>query len=49
MVEVPNTGDLERFVEVTVDLDKELTGVHDLFFVMYGKAFCFDAWSFARD
>lgn len=47
-VEVPNTGDLMRFVEVTVDLDKEVTGVHDLFFVMFGKEFYFDAWSFAE-
>lgn len=47
-VEVPNTGDLERFVEITVDLDKEITGVHDLFFVMFGKGFYFDAWSFEK-
>lgn len=47
-VEVPNTGDLERFVEVTVDLDRDITGVHDLFFVIFGKKFHFDAWSFHR-
>jgi arabinoxylan arabinofuranohydrolase len=47
-VEVPNTGDSQRFAEVTVGLTKVVTGVHDLFFVLYGKEFCFDAWSFER-
>lgn len=43
---VPNTGDLERFVEVTVELDETITGVNDLFFVFAGDGFVFDAWHF---
>lgn len=45
-LEVPNTGNLNQFVEVTVDLDNEVTGVHDLFFVFAGEGFDFDAWCF---
>lgn len=48
-VEVPDTGDLQGFVEATVDLVGEITGVHDLFFVMTGGRFYFDAWSFVRN
>jgi len=43
---VPNTGDLERFVEVTVELHETITGVNDLFFVFAGDGFVFDAWHF---
>ncbi len=45
-LEVPNTGDLSQFVEVTVNLDDEVTGVQDLFFVFVGEGFDFDAWYF---
>lgn len=43
---VPNTGGLECFEEVTVELDQTITGVHDLFFVFAGDSFAFDAWRF---
>lgn len=45
-LEVPNTGNLNQFEEVTVDLDGTVTGVHDLFFVFVGEGFDFDAWYF---
>lgn len=47
-LEVPNTGRLNNFVEVTVDLDDEVSGVHDLFFVFMGGSFDFDAWHFHK-
>ena len=43
---VPNTGSLNDFVEVTVSLDKPITGEQDLFFVFAGEGFAFDAWRF---
>jgi arabinoxylan arabinofuranohydrolase len=46
-VEVPKTGSLEEFVEVTVEVEK-VKGRHDLFFVFAGEAFAFDAWSFEQ-
>ncbi len=46
-VEVPQTGSMEEFVEVTVAVEK-VQGRHDLFFVFTGEAFAFDAWSFAQ-
>ncbi len=43
---VPNTGSLEKFVEVTVELERPITGVNDLFFIFAGDGFAFDAWQF---
>ncbi len=44
-LKVPNTGDLDRFVEETVAV-KNVTGKHDLFFIFAGESFQFDAWRF---
>ena len=44
-LKVPNTGSLDNFVEVTVDV-KKVTGKKDLFFIFAGDGFCFDAWRF---
>ena len=44
-VEVPVTGSLDHFAEVTVEVDGP-GGVHDLFFVFAGDGFYFDAWEF---
>ena len=38
-VEVPKTGSLEEFVEVTVEVEK-VKGRHDLFFVFYRRSIC---------
>jgi len=46
-VEVPVTGGLDRFQEVTVQVQGP-GGVHDLFFVFAGDGFYFDAWEFGR-
>lgn len=46
-VPVPETGGLDRFQEVTADVDVP-AGVHDLFFVFAGDGFYFDAWQFER-
>jgi Beta-1,4-xylanase len=46
-VEVPVTGGLDRFQEVTVEVEP-VTGVHDLFFVFAGDGFYFDAWEFEQ-
>lgn len=46
-VEVPVTGSLDRFQDVTVEVQGP-GGVHDLFFVFAGDGFYFDAWEFGR-
>lgn len=43
--EVPNTKNLETFVELSIDV-KNVTGIHDLFFVFTGDGFQFDSWRF---
>jgi arabinoxylan arabinofuranohydrolase len=45
---IPDTGSLEDFVEVTVELIQPITGVNDLFFVFAGEGFDFDAWQFHK-
>ncbi len=45
-LQVPNTGSLDTFVDINVELDGEIKGVKDLFFVFVGDGFDFDAWSF---
>lgn len=46
-LEVPNTGSLDKFVQVTVGVDW-VSGVYDLFFVFTGEGFHFDAWCFNK-
>ncbi len=46
-LEVPNTGSLEKYAEVTVAV-KEITGIHNLFYTFSGEGFYFDSWSFRR-
>ncbi len=46
-LEVPNTGSLEDYQEVTVPISG-VTGVHDLFFTFCGEGFQFDSWYFKR-
>ncbi len=44
-LEVPNTGSLNNFEEVTIDVTN-ITDKKDLFFIFAGEGFQFDAWSF---
>ncbi|MEJ6951767.1 glycoside hydrolase family 43 protein [Natronospora cellulosivora (SeqCode)] len=46
-LEVPNTGSLDNFEKVSIDLEN-LSGEHNLFFIFAGEAFYFDAWSFEK-
>lgn len=44
-LKVPNTGSLEKFEEVTINV-KNVTGKKNLFFIFAGDGFYFDAWRF---
>ncbi len=46
-LEVPNTGSLEKYAEVTAKVNG-VTGVHNLFFTFSGEGFQFDNWSFGK-
>jgi arabinoxylan arabinofuranohydrolase len=46
-LEVPNTGSLEVYREVTIPV-KGVAGVHKLFFTFCGEGFQFDSWYFKR-
>lgn len=50
MIEIPNTGGLDVYKDVTVDLTKDVTGVHRLIFQYLGQGEThWDCWRFNAD
>lgn len=43
------TGQNKQFETIHAELDQEITGVHDIYFVFYGEGYQWDTWQFIQE